>query len=199
MDVERILRECGALLSGHFLLSSGNHSPQYFQCARLMQYPDRTAEVFSVIAGNLRRAQRNGLRFDMAVGPAIGGITASYELGRQLGIPALFTERNDAGEMTLRRGFEIPAGSRVIIAEDVITTGKSTLEAARCVEALGGIVVASACVVDRRPDCAENPFRWQIFPALRQSALIYAPAECPLCRDGKLPALKPGSRPAKQG
>jgi len=195
MDVKQILFECGALLEGHFLLSSGNHSGEYFQCARLLQYPQKAADVLSIACTALKEAKKTGnLNFDIAVGPAIGGIVAAYEVGRQLGIPAIFTERDDEGVMCLRRGFEIIKGSKAIIVEDVITTGKSTLETARALEQAGAIVTASVCVVDRRPEGAANPFSWKIFSALRQSAVMYDEKNCPLCKEGKINAVKPGSR-----
>jgi orotate phosphoribosyltransferase len=195
MNVKQILFECGALLEGHFLLSSGNHSGEYFQCARLLQYPQKAALVLGVACTALKDAQQAGeLNFDIAVGPAMGGIVVAYEVGRLLGIPAIFTERNEEGVMCLRRGFEIAKGCKVIITEDVITTGKSTLETARALEQAGAIVTASVCVVDRRPKGAANPFTWKIFAALRQSAVMYDAKECPLCKEGKIPVIKPGSR-----
>jgi orotate phosphoribosyltransferase len=190
-----ILTDCGAMLEGHFLLSSGNHSSQYFQCAKLTQFPQKAAEALSLPCAALAEARKAGrLQFDAAVGPALGGVIAAYEAARQLGIRALFTERNEAGVFCLRRGFEVRQGERVIIAEDVITTGLSTLETARVLEEAGAVVVASLCIVDRRPEGGANPFSWEIFSALRQSAVIYAPDSCPLCREGKIPLVKPGSR-----
>jgi orotate phosphoribosyltransferase len=195
MDVKQILRECGALLEGHFLLSSGNHSNEYFQCARLLRFPDQAAAVLGVPCAALAGEKKAGrIDFDIAVGPAVGGIIAAYEVARQLGIPGIFTERNDEGSMCLRRGFDIEKGTKVIIIEDVITTGKSTLETAAVLEAAGAVIVASVCVVDRRPEGAPNPFPWEIFSALRQSAVLYAPADCPLCKEGLSAPEKPGSR-----
>jgi orotate phosphoribosyltransferase len=199
MNVIDILTGCGAMLNGHFLLSSGNHSPVYFQCARLLQFPEKAAAVLALPCAALAEAKKEGrLGFDAAVGPAMGGVIVAYEAARQLGIPALFTERDDSGAFCLRRGFEVPRGSRVIITEDVITTGKSTLETARVLEDAGAVVVASLCVVDRRPRGAPSPFTWEIFSALRQSAVIYSPDSCPLCAQlragAALPLVKPGSR-----
>ena len=194
-DVVSILSECRALLTGHFLLSSGKHSSQYFQCARLLQYPDRAAEVIGIVAKKLEAEIKAGkLEVDSVIGPAMGGIVVAYELGRQLKKPAFFTERNDEGVMTLRRGFEIEPGEKIVIAEDVVTTGKSTLETAEQIKALGGVVVASICVVDRRPADAAEPFPWPLFAALRQPAVLWDAADCELCKEGKLPAVKPGSR-----
>ncbi|HOT62219.1 MAG TPA: orotate phosphoribosyltransferase [Treponemataceae bacterium] len=195
VDVVSVLSECRALLTGHFLLSSGKHSSQYFQCARLLQYPDRAAEVIKIVADRLKNEVAAGrLAIDSVIGPAMGGIVVAYELGRQIGKPAFFTERNDEGTMTLRRGFEIAPGDRIVIAEDVVTTGKSTLETAEQIKALGGVVVASICVVDRRPADAAEPFPWPLYAALRQPAVLWDAADCALCKEGKTPAVKPGSR-----
>ncbi len=194
-DVVSILSECRAMLTGHFLLSSGKHSSQYFQCARLLQYPDRAAEVISGVTAKIEAEIKAGrLAVDSVIGPAMGGIVVAYELGRQLGKPAFFTERNDDGVMALRRGFEIKPGEKIIIAEDVVTTGKSTLETAEQIAALGGVVVASICVVDRRPADAADPFPWPLFAALRQPAVLWDATDCELCKEGKTPAVKPGSR-----
>lgn len=195
IDVISVLSDCRALLTGHFLLSSGKHSSQYFQCARLLQYPDRAEKVIATVADKIRASEASGeFKADSVIGPAMGGIVVAYELGRQLGLPAFFTERNDEGVMTLRRGFEITKGERIIIAEDVVTTGKSTLETAEQIKAMGGVVVASICVVDRRPIDAAAPFPWPLFAALRQPAVLWDAADCPLCKEGKTPAVKPGSR-----
>jgi orotate phosphoribosyltransferase len=195
MDVKELLKKCDALLEGHFLLSSGNHSSEYFQCAKLLRFPKESAEVLRIPCDALKAAKQAGkIDYDVAVGPAMGGVIVAYETARQLGIPGIFTERNDDGVMCLRRGFEIEQGCRVIITEDVITTGKSTLETAAALEALGAVVVASVCVVDRRPKGAANPFAWDIYSALRQSAVMYAPDACPLCGEGKISVVKPGSR-----
>jgi orotate phosphoribosyltransferase len=194
-DVVQILSECKAMLTGHFLLSSGKHSSQYFQCARLLQHPDRAATVIGTVADRIKAEIKAGnLQVDSVIGPAMGGIVVAYELGRQLGIPAFFTERDDEGKMALRRGFEIKPGEKIIIAEDVVTTGKSTLETAEQIKAMGGVVVASICIVDRRPANAEDPFPWTLFAAARIPAVIWDADECPLCKEGKTPAIKPGSR-----
>lgn len=194
-DVASILSGCKAMLTGHFLLSSGKHSSQYFQCARLLQYPDKAAAVIGQVADKLKAEIKAGnLAVDSVIGPAMGGIVVAYELGRQLGLPAFFTERNDEGIMTLRRGFEIQPGEKIIIAEDVVTTGKSTLETAEQIKAMGGVVVASICIVDRRPADAEEPFPWPLFAAARIPAVLWDAEDCRLCKEGKQPAVKPGSR-----
>jgi orotate phosphoribosyltransferase len=194
-DVVSVLSECRAMLTGHFLLSSGKHSSQYFQCARLLQYPDKAAAVIGDVAARIDADRKAGkLKADAVIGPAMGGIVVAYELGRQLKLPAFFTERNDDGVMSLRRGFEIQPGEKIIIAEDVVTTGKSTIETAEQIKALGGEVVASICIVDRRPADADDPFPWPLYAALRQPAVLWDADKCELCREGKTPAVKPGSR-----
>ena len=133
-----ILKETGAFLEGHFLLSSGRHSNAYCQMAKLQQYPDKAAQVLAPVAEKLKE-----MNIDVVVGPAMGGIVYAYEIGRQIGRRAIFTERVD-NVMTLRRGFEIQAGERCIIMEDVVTTGKSSLETAKIIEEHGGVVVGIA-------------------------------------------------------
>ena len=134
----KVLKECGAFLEGHFLLSSGRHSGAYCQMAKLQQYPDKAAVVMAPVADKLRE-----LGVDVVVGPAMGGIVYAYELGRQLGKRAIFTERVD-NEMALRRGFEIKPGERCVIAEDVVTTGVSSLETKKIIEENGGVCVGIA-------------------------------------------------------
>jgi orotate phosphoribosyltransferase len=180
------------MLEGHFLLSSGRHSNRYFQCAKLFQYPDKAAEALAPAAERLRKDMAEGrLALDAVAGPALGGIIAAYELGRQLGLPAFFTERDEGGTMSLRRGFEVQSGMRILIAEDVITTGKSFGECAAVLESLGAVIAAAACVVDRRSPGAESP--WPFYAACRVDAKNWEADACELCRQG-IPAVKPGSR-----
>jgi len=207
--VLELLRQSGALLEGHFRLSSGNHAAQYVQCARLLEDPRRAEQVCAFIAEKIRSTASTGSSLcsgggasgvpgsasDVVVGPAIGGILVAYELARALGVCALFTERVD-GEMTLRRGFSLCAGQRVWIAEDVVTTGKSLLEAADAVAAHGAVVVGIACIVDRRPAGVALPF--PIVSALKMEIEIFPPETCPLCANG-IPVVKPGSRPEVSG
>ncbi len=186
-NVINILKSCEALLEGHFLLSSGRHSDRYCQCAKLLQYPEEAEKVLAVLKENLK-----DVPFDLVVGPAMGGIIVAYELGRQTGKPALFTER-DNGEMTLRRGFEIKKGQRVLIAEDVVTTGKSSLETAKVIESFGGEVVGIGCIVDRSAGSAPLP----VYSAVELQIESYKEEECPLCKEG-VPYVKPGSRSFKR-
>ena len=188
--VLRLLKRTGALLEGHFLLSSGLHSDRYFQCARLLQHPRHAARVGRALAALCRP-----LGAELVVSPALGGVIIGHEVGRALGVRAIFTER-EQGVMRLRRGFTITPGERVLVVEDVVTTGKSTLEAAAAVAAAGGRVVGLASIVDRSGGVTfPVPFR----SLLQLQVATHAPESCPLCRAGKLPAIKPGSRENPQG
>jgi orotate phosphoribosyltransferase len=191
-DIITLLRESGAMLEGHFLLSSGRHSDRYFQCARLLQYPDRAAAALAQTAARIKAdIQAGKLALDAVVGPAMGGIVVAYELGRQLGLPAFFTERDDSGAMTLRRGFAIEPGTRILIAEDVVTTGKSSGESAAVLEALDGQIAALACVVDRRAPGVDIP--WHLYAAVKLEAANWNEADCEFCKQ-RIPVVKPGSR-----
>ena len=183
------LKEVGALLEGHFLLSSGKHSNRYCQCARLLQHPEKAEKVLKVVADQLRDSN---IECDLVVGPAMGGVVVAYELGRQLGKPAIFTEREN-GEMTLRRGFKIKKGKKVIITEDVVTTGKSFKEAAKVIEEHGGEVVAVICIVDRTSTKVTD---YLMFSSVKLDIETYEVEDCPLCKEN-IPYVKPGSRKIK--
>ncbi|MBO3270135.1 orotate phosphoribosyltransferase [Hymenobacter defluvii] len=189
--LEQQLVQEDALLRGHFRLSSGLHSDTYVQCARFLRRPDLAAPAAAELAAQIRAA---GLQPDTVVGPAMGGVVIGYELARQLGVPGIFTERDADGQMTLRRGFTIEPGERIIIAEDVVTTGKSTNEVARLLTEMGAKILAVASLIDRTSGKAELSF--PNFALLPVTAATYAPDDCPLCRAG-IPVVKPGSRPDK--
>jgi orotate phosphoribosyltransferase len=191
-DAITLLKESGATLEGHFLLSSGRHSNRYIQCAKLLRHPEKAALVLAPVAGRIREAMQAGIiAVDAIVGPALGGVIVAYELGRQLGLPAFFTERDDSGAMTLRRGFEVEEGMSVLIAEDVITTAKSSLETAAALERLGARIAALACIVDcRAPDAL---VALPLYAATKLEAANWDEKDCLLCRQG-VPAVKPGSR-----
>lgn len=178
-----ILKETGALLDGHFLLSSGKHSQSYVQCARILRYPDKAEKVLEPVAKKLR-----DMSADILVGPAMGGIIVAYELGRQLGLEAIFTERVD-NVMQLRRGFEIRSGMRAVICEDVVTTGKSSMEVKKLLEEMGAEVIAIASIIDRTEIKLEVP----VISALQLEIEVYDEKDCPLCKKGMKP-VKPGSR-----
>jgi len=185
-EVLDALLRTGAVLDGHFILSSGKHASRYIQCARLLQYPDRAHQVCQLLA---KRARSLG-PIDAVVGPALGGILIAYELARVLGVRGLFTERRD-GQMTLRRGFEVAAGERVLIAEDVVTTSRSSLEVAQVLMEYDAAILGIACIVDRTLNVGDLTF--PLISAVRLEIDAFEPNDCPLCRQG-LPAVKPGSR-----
>lgn len=146
-EVLNYFRESGALLEGHFVLTSGLHSPMYLQCARVMMDPVRASKLCEALAG----AVRNGIgdnTIEFVVSPAMGGVIVGYEMARQLGTEAMFTERM-GDKFTFRRGFTLPPGARVLMAEDIVTTGLSSRECIACIEGHGGEVVAASCLVDR--------------------------------------------------
>ncbi|MCL1914578.1 MAG: orotate phosphoribosyltransferase [Eubacteriaceae bacterium] len=186
MDVAGILKETGALLEGHFLLSSGLHSGGYVQCAKLLRFPDKAAQVLGVVVDQVK-----DLDFDLVCGPAIGGIIVSYEMGRQLGKESIFTERVD-NQMVLRRGFEVPKGSKVLITEDILTTGKSSYECIDAILGFGCEVVGIACIADRRE--AGTELSLPVYSALKLEIKNYSPEACLLCSEGKIELEKPGSR-----
>jgi orotate phosphoribosyltransferase len=189
-EVLALLRSCGALLEGHFRLSSGLHSPVYLQCARLLMDPARAETVCAALKAKLAQELPDAT-VDLTVAPAMGGVVFGYELARQLGVPSLFVERVE-GRFELRRGFAIEPGARVLIAEDVVTTGLSTREAIACVRSHGGAVVATACLIDRSGGAAELGVP---LVALAQLELpLYAPDRIPPELAAK-PVVKPGSRP----
>jgi orotate phosphoribosyltransferase len=191
-EVIELFKETGAMLEGHFLLSSGRHSDRYIQCARLLRYPDKAVLALRPVAERIRADMALGkIAVDAVVGPAMGGIIAAYELGRQLGLPAFFTERDEGGRMTLRRGFSVEPGQRILIAEDVVTTAKSSGESAEALESLGAVVTALSCLVDRRMEGVPVP--WPLYAALKNSAANWDAEHCELCKRG-VPLVKPGSR-----
>jgi orotate phosphoribosyltransferase len=184
-DVLNRFRRAGALLEGHFRLTSGLHSPGYLQCALVLQHPREAEALGSALAALVRGASAQAV-----LSPALGGIVIGQEVGRALGIRALFAERQD-GAMTLRRGFAFAPGERVVVVEDVVTTGGSTRETVDVARAAGAEVVAAAAIIDRGggDQRLDVPFHY-----LAQVSLpMYAPESCPLCLAGQ-PIVKPGSR-----
>lgn len=187
--VIEILEETNVLLKGHFLLTSGKHSREYMQCAQILQYPEYTEEITKGLAEEFKDDN-----IDIVVGPAMGGVIIAYEMARQLGVKNLFAEREN-GRMTLRRGFTIPKGARVLISEDVITTGGSVKEVMEVVESQGGKVVGVSVLVDRSKGTID--FGTKLRAALTTEVISYDSEDCPLCREGKLELVKPGSRKVK--
>jgi orotate phosphoribosyltransferase len=187
--VKRHFEETGALLSGHFRLSSGLHADRYLQCAKVLQHPDRAGALGTALAALLAP-----LKPGVVVSPAMGGVIIGHEVGRGLGLRAIFTERVD-GVFALRRGFELEAGERVAVIEDVVTTGKSTREVLDVLRQAGAVPVACGSIVDRRParekaDAVDGvPYR----ALLSLEVPAWDPAACPLCGRG-VPVVAPGSR-----
>ncbi len=183
-----IYKKTGALLSGHFLLSSGLHSEQYLQSALVLQQPDIAAKLCAALAEHFKSS-----RIEVVIAPALGGVFVSHETARALGVRALFAELVN-GELTLRRGFTIKPGERVLVVEDVITTGKSTKETMKVVQAAGGVVVAAASLVDRSGGTAQLGVPYTSLVTL--NVPVYTAEACPLCKSGSVP-VKPGSRGLK--
>jgi orotate phosphoribosyltransferase len=184
-DVLDLMTDLGALHRGHFLLSSGRHSDTYFQCARLLQYPELARELGAAIA-----AAFTGETYDVVVSPALGGILIGHEVARALGRRFIFTERQD-GAMRLRRGFELEKGDRALVVEDVVTRGTSVREVCAAIEAAGGVVVGLGAIVDRTGEQADLPL--PLHALAQVSVETWDAADCPLCRQG-VALVKPGSR-----
>ncbi len=183
-------RNVEALLEGHFLLSSGRHSAHYLQCARLLMNPERAGRIAMAIAQKIPREIRSEIQ--VVISPAMGGLIIGHEMGRAVGVDAMFVERPD-GVFGLRRGFDIEPGTKILLVEDVVTTGLSSREAIKAIEAEGGEVIAAASVVDRSAGSADLgvPF----FPLIELNFPTYAPDEVP-AELAAIPAVKPGSRKA---
>ncbi|MBF0281138.1 MAG: orotate phosphoribosyltransferase [Zetaproteobacteria bacterium] len=177
----------GALLTGHFVLSSGRHSARYLQSALVLEQPQNSTQLAQQLVNLVQ-----GEAIDLVVAPALGGLIIGYEVARLLNKPFIFTERKE-GEMQLRRGFTIASGARVLVVEDVITTGGSVRECMAVVKACGGVPFQVVAVVDRAPD-AEGRFDVPHQTAITMQVETYTAEACPLCAAGTLPAVKPGSR-----
>jgi orotate phosphoribosyltransferase len=184
-EVLDIYKKTGALLTGHFLLSSGLHSEQYLQSALVLQQPDIATKLCAELAAHFKDSG-----IEVVIAPALGGVFVSHETARALGVRALFAERVN-GELTLRRGFTIKPGERTLVVEDVITTGKSTKETIEVVKREGGVVLAAGSLVDRSGGRAELGVPYKSLLTL--TVPTYAPESCPLCKSGSVP-VKPGSR-----
>ena len=180
-----LFRQSGALLEGHFRLTSGLHSERYLQSALVLQYPEFAERLGRELAARCRHLQVTAV-----LSPALGGIVIGQEVGRSLGVRALFAERQD-GQLTLRRGFSIDAADRILVVEDVITTGGSTMETARVAEAFGAHAAGAAAIVDRSGGASRLELPLQAL--VRLDVPTYPPESCPLCARG-LPVVKPGSR-----
>ncbi len=193
MNQEEVLqefRDAEALLEGHFKLSSGLHSSVYLQCARVLMNPERAGRLCAAFAEKLKAT---GVEIDLVVSPAMGGVIVGYEVARQLGVDGIFTERVD-GEFALRRGFAIPKGAKILMMEDVITTGLSSRECIKTITEWGGEVVAAGCLINRSGGKADVGA--PITALVTLDAPTYKPEDLP--EDLKaIPAIKPGSRGLK--
>jgi orotate phosphoribosyltransferase len=185
-EVIQIFQNAGVLLQGHFLLSSGLHSAHYLQCAKVLQHPQACAKLARALAAHFKKQEVTAV-----IGPALGGIILAYELARALGARALFAER-EAGKMCLRRGFSVSKDEKVLIAEDVITTGGSLKELIQLLKIYETKIVGIAALIDRSGK--KLPFGKIRFECLKKIKIkTYEPQACPLCKQG-LTLVKPGSR-----
>jgi orotate phosphoribosyltransferase len=182
-----LLKETKALLEGHFILSSGLRSEKYVQCAKLLMYPNKAGEICGSLAQKIKESK---ISFDAVVSPAIGGILAGYEVARHLDVPSFFTERID-GKFVLRRGFELNDFKNILIVEDVITTGKSSLECSETIENLGGSITGFACIIDR--SSGASLIQTKIISQIAMNIPTFSPDSLPE-RLKYIKAIKPGSR-----
>lgn len=185
-EILDLFQKSKALLTGHFELTSGLHSEQYFQCALVLQYP----EYCEFLAKNLKEKFNDLPKPDLIIGPALGGVTIAYELARAFGTKGIFAERKDE-KMQLRRGFKVEKNQKIIVVEDVVTTGGSVKEVIELMKQQGAQVIAVGSVVDRssKPVDFGVPFR----ALMKMQVLTYQPSDCPLCKNG-VPIYKPGSK-----
>ena len=185
-----LFEKTGAYLRGHFRLTSGLHSPEYLQCAKVLAYPAYAEQLGTQLAEQLPHPTEH--KIDLVIAPALGGLIIGHEVARALGVPFLFTERDGStGHMTLRRGFEIQPGQTAAIIEDVITTGGSSREVVELIRSAGAEVLAAGSIIDRSNGKADIGVPRVALERL--NVVTYEPASCPLCRQG-LPVVKPGSR-----
>ncbi len=190
-DILRVFREHGALLEGHFGLTSGRHSPIYLQCALVLSHPQVARDLGSRLVGSLLE-NIGGSHVDVVVSPAVGGIVIGQEVAASLGARAIFSERVD-GKMAFRRGFFVRSGEKVVAVEDVVTTGGSIREAAQLAQASGGDLLATASIIHRYTEKPVDPTPLTHVSLVQINAPAYEPAQCPLCLK-KIPLEKPGSR-----
>lgn len=188
----QLFERTGAYLRGHFRLTSGMHSPEYLQCARVLAHPRYAAELGTHLAEAVR-SLAPGRAPDVVAAPALGGVIIGHEVARALGVRFLFTEREAGGQMTLRRGFAIEPGETVVVIEDVVTTGGSSLEVINILRQAGAQVLAAGSIIDRSGGQVDLGLPRAALAVLK--VVAYQPEQCPLCQQG-IPVVKPGSRPA---
>jgi orotate phosphoribosyltransferase len=182
--VEEIFRRTGAVLNGHFLLTSGLHSPVYWEKFRILEFPEYTAQLCAMIADRFK-----GRGVEVVAGPTTGGIILAYEVAKQMGVRSIYAEKEGEGR-SFRRGFVLRPGEKVLVVDDILTTGKSVREVLDAVKGWEGEVVGIGVLVDRAED--ELQLGYPLFSCLRSITPAYRPDECPLCKEG-LPLTKPGS------
>jgi orotate phosphoribosyltransferase len=183
----QIFKEAGVLLEGHFRLTSGRHSNRYLQCAKIFRHPNYSEELCAALADKFR-----GCGVDIVIGPAMGAVQMAYEVSRALGCENFFTERSEDGKMALRRGFAVESGKKVLVVEDVVTTGGSVREVIDIVRAAGGEVVGVGSIVDRTGGKIDFGVPFQSVVSLNVES--WEPQDCPLCKAGAPAPIKPGSR-----
>ena len=188
-EILEIFKKSNALLEGHFLLTSGRHSDRYMQCAQVLRFPDYTEKLCKVIVDAYKDAG-----VELVIGPAMGGILVAYEVARQLGVPNIFAEREN-GKMTLRRNFSIEKGQKVLVVEDVVTTGGSVQEVIDIVREQGGEVVGVGVLVDRSNGKVDLGVK--LCHVLSMEVVSCEAADCPMCKAGESEPYKPGSRSLK--
>lgn len=186
--VIELLKRSEAFLSGHFVLASGLHSGNYLQCAAVFRFPDVSETLSRLLVETIHAA---GLTFDVVVSPALGGVLLGYEVSRQAGVPNLFAERDAQNRMSLRRGFSVRPGQRVLVVEDVVTTGGSVREVIELVRSAGAALAAVGCVADRSREPVD--FGAPLFSLVKLDFPAYSPESCPQCLTG-LPFEKPGTK-----
>src|SRR4030066_1573913 len=184
-EILNIFKKTGALLTGHFLLTSGRHSDRYFQCAKVLQYPEYTEMLCKMLADNFRKFE-----IDTVIAPAMGGLVVGQEVARQLNKRFIFAEREDK-KLSLRRGFTLDENEKVLVCEDVVTTGGSVFEVIDIVRSNNAKVVGVGFIVDRSNGKVD--FKYPQFSTLKMDVVSYLPDECPLCRED-IELVKPGSR-----
>jgi orotate phosphoribosyltransferase len=185
MDAEEIFQKSGAILNGHFLLTSGLHSPIYWEKFQVLQYPDYTVQLCHKIASHFQNHN-----VQVVAGPTTGGIILAFEVARQLGVRGIFAEKDSKGERSFHRGFSVSPGDRVLIVDDILTTGKSIYEVISAVTKQDGLLVGIGVLVDRSEQ--ETDFGVPLFSCYRSITQTYHPETCPLC-SAHVPLVKPGS------
>jgi len=190
-DVEEIFEKSGAILKGHFLLASGLHSPIYWEKFRVLQHPNYTEQLCRKITAHFQKQ-----KVQVVAGPTTGGIILAFEVARQLGVRGIFAEKEGADQRAFRRGFYIKPGERVLIVDDILTTGSSIRQVMSAAAEQGGIIIGIGVLVDRAEQTID--FGVPLFSCLHSKTLTYQPEECPLCA-AQIPLVKPGSSQSPQG